>query len=413
MLSHELDSNPSSVNCDMHSALRNPEWAWLPKHILDLILDKLVSLYAYIQFGLVCKSWYSVARGNKKKRCIINASHPQLPLLLIPIKDSEERRLYNVVQGKVYDFRVEVPLKRCCGSSNGWLFILEEDKCLTLLNPFSNQAIKLPPITEGEELFSEIFVWKAVLSKDPVLYPNDYEVAVIYDGMRRLALYRAQYETWTYFSDNGGLKIFMDVIYYKGSFYAIDYWMGIGRIDNTSIENSVSWPQVNLVLRRILPTFPEKQNVYDTFLVETSDGDLLLVRRYLFKEDYEWTPDLELEETGNDFTIKFRVYKLGELSNNGPPNLVEINDLGDYAMFLGCNHSTLVSTLEFPGLQRNCIYYTNDRVDVYNPLDAGIFKLGDGEIRPHYIPENDEDLPPTNWIVPTLQGDWHEGTAFL
>jgi hypothetical protein len=33
------------------------EWAWLPKELLDSILDKVASPFDKVRFGAVCKSW--------------------------------------------------------------------------------------------------------------------------------------------------------------------------------------------------------------------------------------------------------------------------------------------------------------------------------------------------------------------
>lgn len=291
-----------------------------------------------------------------------------------------------------------MPTGRCCGSSHGWLFKLEETKSLTLLNPFSNKTISLPPITQGDEDFSEIFVWKAVLSKDPILYPDDYEVAVIYDGVRRFALYQAKTKTWTYFADQPQRLTFDDVIYYKGSFYVVDYWMGVAKVESLGTHNSVSQPQLPSIVPRSLPKWMRLDTVHDVYMVETFDGDLLLVVRLFHKRDY---PVYDNEHIM--FTEKFRVFKIeSKLNNSELASVEEIRDLGEIAIFLGCNSSLLVPTREFQGLQRNCIYYTNDRMDFYNPIDAGIFNLENQSISSHYALECDEDLPPTNWVVPTF-----------
>ncbi|OMO61459.1 hypothetical protein CCACVL1_23501 [Corchorus capsularis] len=76
----------------------------------------------------------------------------------------------------------------------------------------------------------------------------------------------------------------------------------------------------------------------------------------------------------------------------GLAKLVEIKDIGDNAMFLGSgNDSIMVPTCDFPGLQRNCIYYN------YGKDDAGIFNLGDGSIERLSLP-----LHAAVWIIPTL-----------
>ncbi|GLT48308.1 hypothetical protein SLA2020_219400 [Shorea laevis] len=375
------------------------DWEWLPKNILDLILDKLPYLIDYIYFGAVCKEWHSVAQDNRKRRRIINASHPrQLPLLLVPIKDKDERLIYNVTQDRVSNMRLRVPFnKRYYGSSYGWLIDMDETFTIILLNPFSNKIIKLPPIIKGEEstTLHEHFILKAILTNDPDLYPNDFMVAIIYNGQRYLAVYQSSVRSWTYMDDHPNGMGYYDIIHHKGDFYAINGGLGVGRIDVASIEKC-SRPQVSLVA----PEAPSAliQRVRRFNLVGTSEGNLLLVqgvysRVYPDRVYGQWE-DVPI------FTNRFVIHKLEESKE-----LVEIRDLGDNAMFLGDNNSFLLPIHGIPGLQRNCIYYANNEYDPYFPTDTGIHNLTDGKIQPHHVPEDTKELPPMVWIIPGLSRD--------
>ncbi|XP_059627505.1 uncharacterized protein LOC132270343 [Cornus florida] len=111
---------------DMNSLVES-DWAWLPKNLLDVIMDRLDSQSDYVRFGAVCKPWRFVAMENKVKY-VKNKYHIQVPLLMVPTKDnSEERRsLYNITHNKIYDFQLRVPYKkRCCGSSYGQIFAVD------------------------------------------------------------------------------------------------------------------------------------------------------------------------------------------------------------------------------------------------------------------------------------------------
>ncbi|GKV14242.1 hypothetical protein SLEP1_g25144 [Rubroshorea leprosula] len=216
------------------------DWELLSNHILDLIHDKLVYLVDYIYFGAVCKEWRSVAQDNRKRRRTINASHPhQPPLLLVPIKDKDEKLIYSITQDRVSNMRLRVPFnKRYYGSSYGSLIDMDETFSIILLNPFLEKVIKPPPMTKGDESTTdhEPFILKAILSNDPDLNPNDFMVAIIYNGMRYLAVYKSSPRSWTYLHDHPNGMGYRDIIHHKGDFYAIDGRLGVGKIDVAGIE---------------------------------------------------------------------------------------------------------------------------------------------------------------------------------
>ncbi|CAL2252770.1 unnamed protein product [Prunus armeniaca] len=129
-------------------------WACLPSDLLDSILEKLVPVSDYIVFSAVCKHWRSIALHNRKKR--LESCHRQLPMLMVPSKDNndEMRGLYSVTQGKTYTFELHVPYnKRCCGSSHRLLAYADDKSVITLLNPFTGCAIRLPQVTKVPRLF--------------------------------------------------------------------------------------------------------------------------------------------------------------------------------------------------------------------------------------------------------------------
>ena len=109
------------------------EWDYLPNHILDIIINKLVSLVDYLSFSSVCKRWHSVARhvSNKKPRMMITTSTPQaLPLLLLPSQHNNVKQLFDFTKNRVYDFKLNLPPNftniRVSGSSHGWLIFVEK-----------------------------------------------------------------------------------------------------------------------------------------------------------------------------------------------------------------------------------------------------------------------------------------------
>ncbi|GAB4826171.1 hypothetical protein Ancab_009038 [Ancistrocladus abbreviatus] len=136
------------------------EWAWLPEHLLDSILDIVVS-----------------------------QSEDDLD-------DPQKRSVIKL--GSQYD-------KRCGGSSHGWLAFTKADISITLLNPFSGATIELPPIGEAPVFedwedpfpYCAYYVQKIILSADPSENPQ-YVVTVIYTDILKVAFKRSTDQVWTH-----------------------------------------------------------------------------------------------------------------------------------------------------------------------------------------------------------------------
>ena len=75
------------------------------------------------------------------------------PLLLLPFDpDSDRIGFYYVPKKKVFSKTLlDVRGKLACGSSCGWLALMDETASMTLLNPFTGArapCVKLPPVGE-------------------------------------------------------------------------------------------------------------------------------------------------------------------------------------------------------------------------------------------------------------------------
>ncbi|XP_059654033.1 F-box protein At2g17036-like [Cornus florida] len=390
------------LNNLLDMTMKESDWAFLPKILLDMILDKLVSFSEYVRFGAVCKPWRYVAMDNKLK-FIQNKFLGQVPFLMVPSKDnSDERRsLYSITHNKLYDFQLRVPyIKRLSGSSHGWLFTVEDSLAVTLMNPFSGATIELPPITEidpplpeyddGTPHEVEFEVRRAIMSADPASSPNDYIVTIIYSGCSHLAFIRAGDEAWTYIDKKRFLSI-EDVIYYNGQIFAIDYQSRVLMIDVNRKDGESKVPQVEVAERVTRPDFEQ------IYLVESSNGDLLLVKRFLDEND-------AIEHT----TSGFKVFKLLLEQFES----LELKNLGGDTLFVGDNHSICVSASKWPGCQANSIYYTDDYTHIHfkppsGRRDIGIFNIENGSFGTHYILDPSHNhMPPSIWIVPTVLGNF-------
>lgn len=345
-------------------------WGLLPSELLDSILERLTSIFDYIEFGLVCKHWRRAALPQKAQR--LKSCHKQLiPLLLldIPTKNSNQRRraLYNVKQGNiVHSFNVPYgDDKWLCGCSHGWLAYADGNSLVTLVNPFLRGTIRLPHVMEVRKSrpkpYSEFQISKVVLSANPYLFPNDYEVLVIFeddDGViKNLAHFKFGDDAWTLPDKQmiDGIDI-LDVVYYKGRFVALPSWDSDPGHDVIKFHPSIEFLSP--------PHPPACCNKTMTYLVESTREDLLLV-------------DIAI------YSSSIKIFKLSSACV-----WVEIESIGTDALFLDNMQSMCVSA-SYSGCHPNSIY-----------LMEGVINLKDTKTTRH------DDLPertrPITWIAPTM-----------
>jgi hypothetical protein len=337
------------------------DWAWLPKELLDSILDKVASPFDRIRFGAVCKSWGTAVKERQARRRL-KTQIIQTPMLLqIPNKDNTKRtrNLYSITNRKISDVnQLSMPYnRRCCGSSFGWLSFVTNSTCITLFNPFRNAEIRLPHILRGYRIYGNKYehaVAKVTLSSDPASSPEDCLVVAMFGEYNELAFMKLGDQSWTYVEVDKDLEfVFSDVSYFKGQVLALDHRSGIVSID------------VNINKKKKL-ALVDLEYAYETYLVETYSGDLSMLRRFF---------DSCLPG-GQGMTGCFEVYKLVlDDESGGVVERVKVKNVGDDALFLEENHSISVSVSDFPGCRPNSICYTDHDMDTESLLRQELQKL--------------------------------------
>ncbi|KAI3418126.1 uncharacterized protein J3R85_013996 [Psidium guajava] len=364
-------------------------WSQLPSDLLESISTKL-RLYAdYIRFRAVCRTWRSSTAKTPYHL------PTQIPWLLLPLFKPQSRSrsssgyFYSLLDKKVHGLRIpEMYIRqRRCGSSHGWLVILDESPSVALVNPLTGAKMDLPPLytfpdvvgfnfadvgreyllRDGDNRLSrrnlkdmrDCFVKKVVLSSSPVKDSQFVAVAMLHHG-NSLAYYRNGDERWRFIEEANSYC--EDVIYRDGLFYAVNTFGLIAVCDVNG-----DFPRVSYI------ETPRHFAGDIQYLVCVGD-DLLLVTRHL---DSDFWP--ELDQTVYRTTL-FDVFKLGD-----KPRWEWVTELGDYMIFIGQNSSFALPASDFPGRMGNCIYYTDDYSDSnYDGLleeqDMGIYRLGDKSI---------------------------------
>ncbi|KAJ6684690.1 hypothetical protein OIU79_014910 [Salix purpurea] len=119
-------------------------WSELPSELLQLSAEKHTNYVDYLRTRAVCNSWQvAITKRPRNGLC-------QLPLLLLPYYQNirDHRGLYNIPDGKTYSLELlEAYEKRCCGSSHGWLIIVEDSPSFFLDNPLTRARIELPSLS--------------------------------------------------------------------------------------------------------------------------------------------------------------------------------------------------------------------------------------------------------------------------
>nr|XP_011459665.1 PREDICTED: uncharacterized protein LOC105350026 [Fragaria vesca subsp. vesca] len=105
-------------------------------------------------------------------------------------------------------------------------------------------------------------------------------------------------------------------------------------------------------------------------------------------------------------TRSFRVYKIDQNNNN----LVPLNNLGDQLLFIGDAGSTSLPASIFPGVERNCVYFTTNTFwdmeltrRTYKSREIGVFYLDNERIRRSFPSVNMSLSHQATWFTPSLK----------
>ncbi|XP_017604192.1 uncharacterized protein LOC108450939 [Gossypium arboreum] len=161
------------------------------------------------------KPWLAIPRHNRENGCSM--------------------RFQSVTSNNVYDYELAACTsgKTICGSSSGFLIMVDETSQISMIDPLTKaRRFTLPtilpslppkPSTDIEpserRLTHKYPVHKAVLSSPPDRNPYDYILVVIHGEERELAYYSALTQTWIEIQEAG--RYYDDIIFRLG-FYAVD-----------------------------------------------------------------------------------------------------------------------------------------------------------------------------------------------
>lgn len=414
-------------------------WLQLPTDLVVNIVERLNTLEDRLYFQAVCMPW---RRALKERLSLLHCS--RLPWLLLSYcelgKEDQQgsnaiscypknakccRSCFNVSESKVYHFEFpEAYGKHCCGSSYGWLTMVDNDSpSMFLLNPLTRSRIDLPPITtfpdivayrpdevDGEylignhigyvyphssKLIARTYIAKVTLSTDPAI-PGCI-VVVICGNDRHLVFCSPGDRQWTEI----GQAYIYDVVFWRNQLYAVD-WCG----SLVACAIGVPSPKETLVIDIGISSNISLAKAFIShgrkYLVVDSFGELLMVVKVSGSRTNHIHPDLDhLYKTS-----RFYVYRMDQETKSWK----KVDDLGDYLLFLGVNSAELFLAHDFPQCKSNSIYFTDDYADRHSEgkfggHDLGIFSLKDGTVEPFSCCREDSLLicPSPVWFTPSLR----------
>ncbi|XP_024021531.1 F-box protein SKIP23-like [Morus notabilis] len=197
-------------------------------------------------------------------------------------------------------------------------------------------------------------------------------VVIFSPGLHKLAFIRPTKDpTWNRIHVDHLIN-FDDVLYYDNRFYAIDNFCRLVSFDTSDPCNL----NIKLVVGKTFRTNSSNK----LYLVQSYKGEFLRVER------------------------EFKYWIL----TSPEPRWIEINNLGDGALFLGDNSSISVLASHFVGCKANCIYFTHDdgAINLRRSCDMGVYDYEAERYMLHYsmdsAPVSNITAQPPIWVVPAL-----------
>ncbi|EES08764.1 hypothetical protein SORBI_3005G170600 [Sorghum bicolor] len=430
---------------------RDRDWSRLPE---DLLVSVLGSLHVAdtIRSGAVCASWHAAYVAFRRLRlpsprqppCLLYASdavNPGAAVLHCPSTGATLRIPFPLA-----------PLDRrpLLGSGHGWLITADEASDLHLLNPVTGDHVALPPITalhhvergtdeDGDPaylVYENLPEYNCSNSRfevdtEPTILPVDEAhgcmyfrvvlsaspsagracvVLLLHMPRGEVSFARLGDDRWTWVApvsdDDTGLPSrygYRDAIYSAahGLFYLL-------RLDASMYSLELNGPSP--VARKVLNYLPNSVNS-TKYLVETpAAGDILQVwrkKKYInsltpvyFPPDYVDDGERGMDPCLEHNTIELQLYKIDLHRQRAEL----IKSLPEYALFLGFNGSMCLPVKDFPGLEPNCVYMTDDSTEYvnYNKLnrrEIGIWSMAEHSMS-KLIDVSPTTYPWLNWPSP-------------
>ncbi|KAL6603709.1 hypothetical protein ACP70R_044070 [Stipagrostis hirtigluma subsp. patula] len=416
----------------MGSHARGSAWSELPADVLVTVLDGL-AVRDLFRAGAVCRWWHAAsAYVRSRHRVLSDPARAPCLLYTAAASSSDDRAaatLYSITDGKSYTVPLpagaSIPAGFWLGASHGWLVTVDDHADLHLVNPVTGQRISLPPVATVEQVRLMHDDSGAVVPDTYQVYPYDWSLRVephvnppftvdarelvdfLYlralissdpsagDGCVVVLFHRPRFQLsfarpgdahWTWIRTPTGNTEYCDCVFDGDgrTLYAMRYDGAIHAFDlhgRPALERKVILrPQLLEVMYR--------------------------TTNYLLHAPWlgGWIQVWRSMHSTNPITEWIRVYQVDLAAQT----LVEIKNLGDHALFVGCNYSFSLAASDCPGVLPNHVYYTDNEEyhALYSPdgpRDIGVYNVGDGSFHDVHPPCRWLNWPLPSWITPSLR----------
>ncbi|PIA36156.1 hypothetical protein AQUCO_03400220v1 [Aquilegia coerulea] len=386
------------------------DWSELPSDLLDLIARKVTKISDHLQYSAVCSSWRSVAIENRYH--VLCKSFPKLVIpgetensetrrCLEPIPD--DRKYFNFCESineKSSQKQLSVPHEYyCCGSSLGWLVLIDNSFEMQLFNPLSGVKFKLPSSRPRHYFLPqmkssmpsttlEVVILLILIAKQIVQYalPPPEEM-YLWD------LYLIEL--------NGELYLAVRIVVHDSDY--ADYRQSVLHSDNDDDGDSGS-------------EWDDGDGDNDGKDNESGNSDRSSDHES-HEDDDDSDDDNQNDETDNESdssdsirryrTMRFHVYKLEEGEEDGIKKWTRVKNIGDNAFFVGYNNSFSLQASDYFGCCKpNSIYFTTSKKPLpwMKPIrhDIGIFNLENKSVDSIFPVDSKPVIPPPFWFIPNL-----------
>ncbi|XP_074289467.1 F-box protein At2g05970-like [Silene latifolia] len=341
------------------------DWSMLPLDVVGVIALKLQTFEDFIKFSVACR-WWNRASSSVKHQW---KAKPVVPWLLLAenTKDNPDcvRKIFNLSNNKRYNLYLpETFGARCWGSPYGWIAMIDRNYDVILLNPITKAQFHFPclkpldcgtPPTSGESYeswFLRCFANRLIVLKVPQNNNYEFVVLVVYEYYQGLAFARQGDQQWTPIFVKSEVKM-VDLVAIEDKVFALyeDGSIVSWNVDEFNALQLIKPADYSLHVNLV---FVKLNKSINQIYMAQSGNELLLVLRY--KDGVGNADNTDFDHDIVYRTIGFEVYKL-----KPKDKIWEITkDLGEVALVVGGNSSMCVATGHAEGLQRNCIYFTDD-----------------------------------------------------